>query len=233
MQLVQYISLLRSDETAAGRVYGDSYVSRSGQRYPWIDADEYHKDYAAGHGTHTAGSALGATISSPANTTNCPSDRVLSCVGGCIDEDDPSYDDLVSYSAQAYAPADLDRLCPAFDCDGMSSEVCLSDDTAAVLAEHGGMARGAKLSVFDVFTEGFTFGTYLASNGLWKPPMEIGGKLHSSSWGSSQECRVDTYDVLYDTFMYEVSDQLTLEPSLQLGYSALACAYGTSLRIRM
>lgn len=209
MQLVQYINLVRSDDTAEGRAFGDSFVSSGGVRFPWIDADEYETDDPAGHGTHTAGSAAGATISSPANTTSCPSDRVLSCVGGCISENAVFGDDLVSSFSQLLAQADLDRLCPEYDCDGWDEEVCLSGDAATTLTEHGGVARGAKISIFDVFTNSFTFGTYLAGNGMWEAPMEIGGKLHSNSWGGDLGCRVDAYDILYDEFMYEVSDKVS------------------------
>lgn len=206
-QLVQYINLVRPDGSANSQANGDYYDSPGGKRYYFVDADEYGDDYAAGHGTHTAGSAVGATISSPANMTTCPSDRVLSCAGGCIDEYGLYGDDLVSYTSQTSALADLDRLCPKFDCDGMSSDVCLSDDTGTVLADHGGMARGAKLSTFDVFAEDSSVGTYLPGNGLWQPPLEIGGRLHSNSWGGDLDCRVDAFDIMYDTFMYEVSDQ--------------------------
>lgn len=49
-----------------------------------------------------------------------------------------------------YDALDLDRLCPRFDCDGLAEEYCLSDDTTETLVEHGGMARGAKLAIFDI-----------------------------------------------------------------------------------
>lgn len=59
-------------------------------------------DYAGGHGTHTAGSAAGAVVSSPSYsqtgtfTEVCEEGRDLSCVGGCIDVDDVfEEDDLV------------------------------------------------------------------------------------------------------------------------------------------
>lgn len=196
---------MASDDTAQGSAYSDYSQTSGGARFPWVDADEYNSEDPAGHGTHAAGSAAGSTLSFPANTTTCPSDRVLSCVGGCIEEDSLSGDDLVPSSLQDKLQADLDRLCPKFGCDGWGDDVCLSDDAATTLAEHGGMAPGAKISVFDVLTETVTFGTYMAGNGLWDPPMELGGKLHSNSWGGDLDCQVAILDVMYDQFMYNVS----------------------------
>lgn len=207
--MVQYIDLIKSDETKEGNSNGDSYVTSNGARYPFISAGDYGEDSAAGHGTHTAGSAAGATISNPAELANCTSDRVLSCVGGCIDETSFFGDDLISSYYQQNELADLDRLCPAYDCDGLSDDVCLSDDAATTLTEHGGVARGAKVSIFDVITDSSGLGIYLAGNGLWKPTLEIGGRLHSNSWGSDSLCMVDSLDGLYDEFMWEVRDDLT------------------------
>lgn len=129
---------------------------------------------------------------------------MLGCVGGCIDESSLGSDDLVSYFYQNMAQVDLDRLCPAFDCDGLDSIKCLGDDPTATLTEHGGMATGAKLAIFDIFYGDFTFGSFLAGNGLWEPPLEIGAKLHSNSWGGNVGCVVSTEDVLFDDFMYQV-----------------------------
>lgn len=205
---MQYISLVASDDTAQGSAYGEYSETNSGARLPWIDGDQYNSENPAGHGTHAAGSAAGATLSFPANTTTCASDRVLSCVGGCIVENSLSGDDLVSASLQNSLQADIDRLCPKYGCDGWGDEVCLSDDAATTLAEHGGMAPGAKISVFDVLTETITIGTYLAGSGLWDPAMEIGGKLHSNSWGGDLDCQVDFLDVLFDRWMFNVSDEM-------------------------
>ncbi|CAN0545123.1 unnamed protein product, partial [Ectocarpus sp. 12 AP-2014] len=69
----------------------------------------------AGHGTHTAGSAAGATLNDPAETITCSGDETLGCVGGCIDESETT-DDLVSSAIQMALP-DLDRLCPMYGCD--------------------------------------------------------------------------------------------------------------------
>lgn len=204
MQLVQYINLVRSDSTSGGSQFGDSYVTNSGKIFPWISVDEFEDDYAAGHGTHTAGSAVGATLSTPATLVNCTGGTVMGCVGGCIDANALS-DDLVSSVYQWSARADLDRLCPAFDCDGQDDAVCLGADMASTLSDHGGMARGAKLAVFDVFYGDYAFGPYLAGNGMWEPSLRAGAKLHSNSWGADLECMVDPGDVLYDDFMYKVS----------------------------
>ncbi|CAN0356769.1 unnamed protein product, partial [Hapterophycus canaliculatus] len=98
---------------------------------------------------------------------------------------------------------DLDRLCPRFYCDGLAEEYCLSDDTTENLVDHGGLARGAKLSIFDVLDDySGGLGIYMAGNGMWEPAMEAGSKLHSNSWGSYEYCDYDTLNVLYDDFMY-------------------------------
>lgn len=204
MQLVQYINLVRSDEDGGGNSHGSSYETSNGRRFPWIPADDFENDYAAGHGTHVAGSAVGSTLTSTPDLVTCTGDKVMGCVGGCIEEDALS-DDLVSSSLQFAQQADLDRLCPAFDCDGQGDEVCLGDDVQATLHEHGGAARGAKLSVFDVFFGDYAFGTIMAGNGMWEPSYDIGGRIHSNSWGGDYDCRLSPVDILYDDYMYRVS----------------------------
>ena len=58
-QIVQYIDLIRQDRKNGSQPYGASWASTFGQEYPWISPIEFSEDYAAGHGTHTAGSAGG------------------------------------------------------------------------------------------------------------------------------------------------------------------------------
>lgn len=154
----------------------------------------------AGHGTHTAGSAAGATLSVPAETITCSGDETLSCVGACIDESE-STDDLVSYYLQLALP-DLDRLCPMYGCD-ILTDPCLSDEVDETLSNNGGMAQGAKLSIFDVFFEVFGLIDSLG-NGVWDPCQEAGCKIHSLSLGGDTLCTTGESEILYDEFMYEV-----------------------------
>lgn len=109
-----------------------------------------------------------------------------------------------SYASALFPPANLDRLCPRYDCDGLDEAFCLSDDEDVTLAEHGGVARGAKLAIFDLLDDYGGIGIELAGNGIWEPAMEAGSKLHSSSWGGLYECQYTPTDVVYDSFMYNV-----------------------------
>ena len=99
--------------------------------------------------------------------------------------------------------ADIDRLCPAFGCDGREYPACLSDDVSEALTKNGGVAQGAKLAIFDVFDETHGLLDHIG-NGLWEPCVEAGCKLHSNSWGSDSGCETTPMDLLYDAFMHEV-----------------------------
>lgn len=171
-----------------------------------------------GHGTHTAGSALGSTLNTPAETpTTCGGSEVPGCVGGCIDVDDSSWgDDLLTLPA-GYSPfgVDIDRLCPMVDCDEETDQRCLTDNVGQTLADHGGMAQGAKLAFFDVFAGNFSFRSH-AGNGLWEPCLVAGCKIHSVSIGASVECEVQKLDILYDDFMYNVSCIDDTEPTMAI-----------------
>lgn len=175
----------------------DSTSSVSG--YYFFPADGFGDDDKAGHGTHTAGTAAGATLNTPAETASCDTGSTLSCVGACIDATG-SDDDLVTYY---YQYADIDRLCPMLGCDD-DSELCLGDDVGATLAANGGMAQGAKLAIFDIFA-GEAGMTDIVGNGLWEPCLEAGCKIHSNSWGGSGMCLLSTIDIAYDDFMYQVA----------------------------
>lgn len=196
MQVIQYIDMVRSDDLES--LYG-SYFSVSGVPFAWISAEDFGGDDKAGHGTHTAGTAAGSTLNTPAETVTCEDGQTLSCVGACIDATG-SDDDLVSYYYQAY---DIDRQCPLFGCDD-DTEACLGDDVGTTLAENGGMAQGAKLSIFDGFYGEFGLMDY-AGNGLWEPCVEAGCKIHSNSWGGAGTCDPSASDLLYDDFMYQVT----------------------------
>lgn len=201
IQIIQYINLVKSEEEPQS--FGDSFTtSEGGKEFPWLPADDFEYDSKAGHGTHNAGSAAGAALHTPAETTTCEVDKTLSCAGGCIDGSAlVTDDDLVSQSAQN---ADIDRLCPAFGCNATENQECLSDDVSETLTNNGGMAQGAKLAVFDVFFGEVNLAP-LAGNGVWDPCIEAGCKLHSNSWGSDTGCEIESLDTLYDLFMYEVS----------------------------
>lgn len=179
-------------------------TNSQGDRVYWFSADPFDQDYVAGHGTHTAGSAAGATLTTPAQPVNCSDTYVLSCAGGCIDGNSSSSDDdLVSFYHQIYRTTDIDRICPMFGCDETFTEVCLGDDVSETLSDHGGMAQGAKLAIFDIYFGPYVLSDY-AGNGLWKACMDAGCKLHSNSFGGDGRCTLTSMEVEYDNFMYQV-----------------------------
>lgn len=172
-----------------------------------VRRQRFGEDYRAGHGTHTAGTAAGATLNSPAETIACETGKELGCAGACIDPVYPT-DDLLSYTAQAENHVDIDRLCPLFGCNAEIG-LCLGDDVDETLAENGGMAQGAKIAVFDVGTEEGAL-TDDAGNGLWEPCLEAGCKIHSNSWGKAGNCLPDAVDIKYDDFMYSNPENLLI-----------------------
>lgn len=203
MQVIQYIDVLKSD--SAPQSHGPSYTTSEGGQFPWYPADGFAVDKVAGHGTHTAGSAAGATLNSPAETVSCNETKALGCVGGCIDPDGSrATDDFVSSYYQTFYEEDIDRICPMFECDDEAEQWCLSDDVGETLTEHGGMARGAKLSIFDTFSGDLALVDF-PGNGMWESCLEAGCKLHSNSWGGDLMCTVAPVDIEHDNFMYKVS----------------------------
>ena len=201
-QVVQYINIVKPDSATSS---SSSLPSTSeGRNIYWIPGDSFGQDDPAGHGTHTAGSAAGATLTRPADTITCSGTDLLSCVGGCIDDDlRYSTDDLLTYF-ESYGLPDIDRICPTFGCDDAITNVCLGDNVSETLTDHGGMAQGAKLAIFDIFLGDSGLG-YFAGNGLWEACMDAGCKLHSNSYGSDDLCTLSSMETEYDDFMFKVS----------------------------
>lgn len=102
---------------------------------------------------------------------------------------------------------DIDTYCPAYDCDGngADSDFCLGDDVLETLVQNGGVARGAKIAMFD-WGHGPEPGPsiYLAGNYVWNSTFGTGAMIHSNSWGYETYCELTESEFLYDTFMYEV-----------------------------
>ncbi|CAN0100531.1 unnamed protein product, partial [Ascophyllum nodosum] len=204
-KVIQYINLVKSDSEPSS--HGEHYTTEQGEQITWLDAAYFEQDGAAGHGTHTAGSAAGATLNTPAEAVTCSSPDVLGCVGACI-SDSSAYDDddLLTYYDPSHS-ADLDRLCPSFDCGEYGEEVCLSEDVEQTLADHGGMAQGAKLAIFDMFYGEVGLGSF-AGNGVWEACLEAGCKVHSNSYGADLLCEMSELDLEYDDFMYNNPENL-------------------------
>lgn len=198
-QIVQYINIVKPDSDT-----GSLPSTSDGRSIYWVPGDSFGQDDAAGHGTHTAGSAAGATLSRPAEPVTCSGADQLSCVGGCIDADASfAFDDLVSLYSHLVGANDIDRICPMFGCDA-TTEPCLGDDVSDTLTDHGGMAQGAKLAIFDVFLENSGLSIF-AGNGLWEACMDAGCKLHSNPYGGDGGCTLSSIELGYDDFMYNVS----------------------------
>ena len=157
-------------------------------------------EISGGHGSHTAGTAAGVMLDSPAELTGCSADEELGCVGGCFESTD--LDEMA-----ANDEVDLSTLCPAQDCDGWGGSAlpCLANDPVETLTTHGGLAPGAKIAVFDVVAEdGLLVWASLALNGLWDAVEDTGCKVHSNSWAGEAICQVDYMSVEFDGYMYEV-----------------------------
>lgn len=197
--MIQYISLVRPDAEGETQPYGEYLTTASGSEFPWLDPEGFSTETSGGHGSHTAGTAAGATITSPVQLEPCTGGDELGCLGGCLDSDTIDY--LTSDSM-----FDPDTLCPRFDCDGYGENLnnCLDDDTVEMLTTHGGVAPGAKLSIFDVSLDGAFVWAELALNGLWEAARETSCKIHSNSWGGTGVCTVDDLAVSFDEYMYEV-----------------------------
>lgn len=213
-QIVQYIRLVGPDSSGDNPYF---YTSDGAGPYQWYASSGFGTDWENGHGTHTAGSAAGASLNNPAVTDTCTGTDELGCIGGCLN---------TSYVASLLNDyeRDFDNLCPQFDCDGFGAdyEVCLDEDVSATLTENGGVAQGAKLAIFDVSFHGEKFWGSLAGNGKWEVTDGTGCVLHSNSWGGDNYCTVGSEEVLYDEYMYEVC------MLLHGGVDAVCCLRGVA-----
>lgn len=70
-------------------------------------------------------------------------------------------------------------------------------------AKHGGVARGAKLAIFDVAATDSYLSDY-AGNDLWRVSEDTGARIHSNSWGALTGCVSQPSAAIYDEYMYEV-----------------------------
>ena len=135
-------------------------------------------------------------MKSDAQVTTCNVDDYLDCLGGCL-----TYEDMVDMLNNG--ELDFEMLCPAFNCDNMG-EPCLTDNVGETLAENGGVAQGAKLSIFDVSANGLTGWAVLALTGLWNSTIGTGCFIHSNSWGLDTNCSVNSESMAHDEYMFEV-----------------------------
>ena len=160
----------------------------------------FHKDTVDGHGTWTAGIAAGS-ISEKSGFAGetCDDGELPGCAGGCIgasDVDENSNNGMF----------DLDTFCPMYDCDGngFTYPYCLGDDPVETLYQHGGVAPGAQIAVFDASYTGVEMYAHYGGNLVWEAARDTGAKIHSNSYGYETFCQLTEAEFLYDTFVYEV-----------------------------
>lgn len=196
-QIVQYISFINPN----GSDNGQSYTTAAGQQYPWYSESGFTTEMPGGHGSHTAGTAAGATLNTPAEVPTCDEDagEELGCLGECLSAADLA--DLTSNDV-----IDTETMCVALDCDGYGTDFdsCLEDDTQEILTSHGGVAQGAKLAIFDASADNLKVFAAFAGTGLWEAAEDTGAMVHSNSWGSDTLCTVDSTSTAFDSYMYEV-----------------------------
>lgn len=213
-QIVQYIDLVDHDTSPESDSLSYSYTSENGVLFPFIPTVDFSHG-EDGHGMHTAGTAAGATPDNPATLVECDdddTDELMGCAGKCLSSDTSES----SGEEDEYGIPPLDRLCHMFDCEGAIEESqCLGDDVADTVAEHGGMAQGAKIAVIDIFWGTTSYGD-LAGAGLFQASMPTGAKVHSNSWGIDKRCLNEALNVVYDAFMFEVGGCSFVEIYFQL-----------------
>lgn len=205
-QIVQYISLV--GPTDPDDLY---YTTVGGDQTPWYDAEGFQTETEGGHGSHTAGTAAGSTINTPAQPNACLDDELLSCFGECLNASD------VNEKLDDTTTVDLNLFCEEYNCDGWGDQYtsCIAEDTETLLTANGGVAQGAKLAIFDVSADGESIWAPLARNELWEAAEDTGCMVHSNSWGGDTDCAVDSTAETFDQYMYEVRKERTMPKSLR------------------
>ena len=130
----------------------------------------------------------------------CLDGSLPGCAGGCIAAS--SVDENIDNGL-----FDLDTFCPTYECDGegFSYSYCLGDDPVETLHQHNGVAPAAKIAVFDAsYTDEENWASF-AGNLVWESTLDTGAKIHSNSWAGDTFCQVEEREIMYDTFVYEVS----------------------------
>lgn len=200
---------MKEDTASSGRFNDSDYDDNTFYFFDYyfefgaFDVPGFGGDEPQGHGTHVAGTAAGATLTTPASTASCSETEQLSCLGACLNTT------RIKTLTENYF-VDWDTWCEQFACDGSGDECCLGKDVGMTLAENGGIARGAKLSIFDASDDGYSMFTEDAGNGMWESSEETGSKVHTNSWGSFSTCYGTAESIMYDAYIHEVSCPLQL-----------------------